>query len=264
MWKQHTPLVGFDWPNSSPTQIERKTLRDFAASIKDNRSREQKQRLCTINSAPIESSTAEQVHCPVLYLIEGQSTENGHHDIAGIEKFAAHKVGGIPMTTLLGAAANILFRDGLAIYRSESPEESAFFLIKALNAIRTRSTATTVHTTSHCSVLDSRLSKQFRVKSRTPRDILAAQLMQITGLGNQMAGAIATHYQTMGRLSKHVFTDGVASTVQNMAEIVVGDDTDPSNKRKRRRVGSAAASSCVNAMFATVGDFAGTDYGYPN
>ena len=85
--------------------IERKTINDLANSINDGRYREQKNRL-------LENFKKEQI----LYLIEGD-----------IQQFSTnHK---ISKNTLYSSIINLLLRDNLHFYKSNSKNETIEFLL---------------------------------------------------------------------------------------------------------------------------------------
>ena len=88
--------------------IERKSILDLKASIVDGRNREQKARL--LKTFPQEK---------ILYLIEGS-----------FNKDLGFKMGGIPLSTLIGSMVNTMFRDGIKVYKTESMVESVNFIIK--------------------------------------------------------------------------------------------------------------------------------------
>jgi len=91
--------------------IERKTLADLAASIRDGRSREQKARLLNCGIARER----------VMYLIEGTFPIS-----------LTTKVGRMPTNTLLGSIINMQLRDGITVHKTSSVEETAVFISKML------------------------------------------------------------------------------------------------------------------------------------
>ena len=90
--------------------IERKTMKDLGASIRDGRYKEQKIRLKNIPTNNI------------LYLIEGE-----------LENL---KYGSISKDILMGAMTNIQFRDGIKVFRVKNIQETIFFIDKLINKLK--------------------------------------------------------------------------------------------------------------------------------
>lgn len=89
--------------------IERKTFSDLAASIKDGRYREQKVRLKALSG---------KEGLKVMYLIENDgAVRNG-------------VVGGLPVSTLMGAMTKCMLRDGFYVYQSAGVVESVKLIEK--------------------------------------------------------------------------------------------------------------------------------------
>lgn len=88
--------------------VERKTLPDLAASIKDGRYREQKQRLLGAVGRD-----------RVLYVVEGVLPWTASSPAC---------IQGIKCATLLSCIANMTVRDGVRVVRTASVEETAAFL----------------------------------------------------------------------------------------------------------------------------------------
>lgn len=227
--------------------IERKTWSDLSASIIDTRAREQKHRLVRINNGSDESTAGGEeggeLRCQVMYLIEGLLRLSS-------DNISTHTMGGLPLTTLLGAVANTMFRDNIQVYKSESIRESAMFIIKSLNTIRERTSGTAKLTGS---VLDKRLSKQFRVQSRSLADVFAAQLMQIPGVGYRAATTISKRHNSIGELAKHVSDNGKERTIGELSNLVGCDGGEPDDTdvpaQKKRKLGKAIAAKCIQCMF---------------
>lgn len=87
--------------------IERKTITDYASSIKDYRNREQKKRLIANNS---------KSH--ILYLIEGDLTKNN-------DSYNFNKV---DKNTIVSSIINTITRDGINVFHTKDQEETIFFL----------------------------------------------------------------------------------------------------------------------------------------
>ena len=88
--------------------IERKTIKDLAASIQDGRLREQKYRI----------TGSKYPHKNVIYLIEGDLDEKIY--------------GRIDKRTLQGSIINTMLRDDYKVYRTRDPKETVFFLSRLI------------------------------------------------------------------------------------------------------------------------------------
>ena len=94
--------------NSKPFLIiERKTISDMAASIRDGRNREQKKRLTNYNT-----------DCNVIYLIEGDLTMNNKcFNYNKIDKY-----------TIVSSIINTIIRDKLQVFHTSDENETIFIL----------------------------------------------------------------------------------------------------------------------------------------
>ena len=87
--------------------IERKTVEDYAASIKDGRGREQKARL--LGNFPKRK---------ILYIIEGDMSRNN-------KSFTYNAVS---KKTIVSSVLNCIFRDNISIFHTKNSDESVFFI----------------------------------------------------------------------------------------------------------------------------------------
>lgn len=87
--------------------IERKTITDYASSIKDGRLREQKKRLL-----------ANCGNAFILYLVEGDLTQNN-------KSFKYNKV---EKNTIISSIVNIMMRDNINVFHTNDQDETIFFL----------------------------------------------------------------------------------------------------------------------------------------
>jgi len=87
--------------------IERKTIEDYAASIKDGRNREQKKRL--------------KAHYPnnrILYIVEGSF----------IEKNKSYTFNKVKPYTIISSVVNTMLRDNLYVVHTNTAKETIFFI----------------------------------------------------------------------------------------------------------------------------------------
>jgi len=149
--------------------IERKTVEDLAASIKDGRSREQKKRL-------------QKLDTKIFYLIEG-SLKN-------------KKINGIPNTTLMGFIINTTIRDNISVYHSQNLDESIMWLKKLYDKIDYIKEENLI--TEEAEYVDTiKLSKKSQLTTKT---IFICQLTVIPGVSTKIADKIAEFYENMNCL----------------------------------------------------------------
>ena len=91
--------------------IERKSVEDLAASIRDGRHKEQKYRLM---NSELELKN-------ILFLVEGELKDM--------------KYGKVDKKTLQGSIINTMFRDGINIYRTQNIDETIYFIERIVDKI---------------------------------------------------------------------------------------------------------------------------------
>jgi ERCC4-type nuclease len=97
----------FEWDSQPILVIERKTLADYAQSIRDGRHREQKRRL-------FETYGKQRV----LFIIEGDLTESGY----------SSRFSKVPIDTLVSSIVNTMLRDQMHVFHTASDHETIEFL----------------------------------------------------------------------------------------------------------------------------------------
>jgi len=99
------------YKNNIVLVIERKSVEDLAASIRDGRHKEQKYRLM---NSEIELKN-------ILFLVEGELKDM--------------KYGKVDKKTLQGSIINTMFRDGINIYRTQNIDETIYFIERTVDKI---------------------------------------------------------------------------------------------------------------------------------
>lgn len=97
----------FEWDGQPVLVIERKTLADYAQSIRDGRHREQKRRL-------YETYGRQRV----LFIVEGDLTESGY----------SSRFSKVPIDTLVSSIVNTILRDQMHVFHTASDHETIEFL----------------------------------------------------------------------------------------------------------------------------------------
>ena len=234
--------------------IERKTLSDFAASIKDGRYREQKERLKAVRDS---RGGGGEGMVKVLYLIEKDiNARNG-------------MVGGIPYRTLIGAMMKSMFRDGFSVYQSAGINESCKLIERISKHMENgeyswNSSGSSGSLGSLGSLGSSgssgggggesylRALKSEKKANMTVEMCYLAQLKQIPGLSTKSVMAIADQYPNMSAIFKgfskidslKMGTGGeILSSLdilnakkRMMADIKIGADSENSGRRLGNKV----------------------------
>jgi ERCC4-type nuclease len=170
--------------------FERKTLSDLAASIKDGRFREQKQRL--------KSRPAHRV----TYIIEGVS----------FEKLASQpNTYGIASGALLSAMISLSYRDGYHVIHTKSLPETIRFLqeihtrmIEHPEKVKRVQSEATEET-----YMASLKVKTKKIDNITPQLCYALQLSQIPGISTKLAKDIIVSYPTLSLLLAGLTEKGI-------------------------------------------------------
>ena len=184
------PLINLDntfAPENIILIIERKTIDDLRASIKDGRHREQKSRL--MSNYPLEK---------IYYLIEGNildyQIKYGHIDLDKTLK------------SLYGSMINTLVRDNLKIIKTIDFEESLYILKLIYQKILKQPN---IFIKKQVNLLDNSSSDNYasliKVKKKdnlTPKICQIAQLTQIQGVSNFIATIIIDNYGSLFNLCK--------------------------------------------------------------
>ena len=167
--------------------IERKTIRDLAASIKDGRYRNQKEALMA--AAP---------PLGVFYIIEGAVSFS-----PSISQDTL--VDGISYKAIVSAILNTCIRDKINVFLTKDLEETMDLVIAIFGRLVSLQDQTTPHTTQ------THAQAPKRVHDKT--SCYLAQLCQIPGVSMKTAEGIASKYPTMSELCCAIQEHGKAALV---------------------------------------------------
>lgn len=148
--------------------IERKTIQDLAASIKDSRYHEQKMRLLDLYKTK-----------KIVYIIEGNLGYSG-------------KVSGIPVETLHSALIGLTLRDNIVLYQTRNISET----IKLVQMIYKKLDKINVNEDSNY-ISTLKLKKK---ENRNTEDAMLYILCQIPQVGLTIARAIREKYNSIMNL----------------------------------------------------------------
>ena len=148
--------------------IERKTIKDLSASIRDGRHREQKKRL--INTIETDK---------ICYLIEGEY-ENSKYLL--------------PKKTLLSSIINTLVRDNIKIIRTKNLKETLEYITILYEKLKKNPNDLLNPKDNNSYVSTLKVKKK---ENLTPKICFQLQLNQIPGVSNNISSCIINNYPSM-------------------------------------------------------------------
>lgn len=150
--------------------IERKTIKDFEASVLDGRYREQKTRLL---------ATCQEKSLSPLYILEGSFSST---------------TGRLQVPALMKLVARLQYKHGIPVIQTASLEETAT-LVKALADYYTEDPTNFVRSTEPLRAVDS-VHVIKKVNANDPKQFMMASLAQCPGISIKIAEAIHTAFPT--------------------------------------------------------------------
>lgn len=183
--------------------IERKTIRDLAASIKDGRYRNQKEALMA--AAP---------PLGVFYIIEGAVSFSPHA--------RACLTDGISYKAIVSAILNTCIRDKIHVFITKDLEETMDLVVAIFGRVTSLQTPHTTQTPA--------AQAPKRVHDKT--SCYLAQLCQIPGVSMKTAEGIASKYSTMNELCCAIREHGKAA----LADVKTGENKRAISSTVRDRV----------------------------
>ena len=191
--------------------IERKTLKDLAASIRDGRYAEQSYRL-------------QQCSLPnhnIFYLLEGDLRQYRPFPFAA---------GGISKKALLSAMTTITYFKGFSLQRCITLEESADWLLQFASKISkseaegqvayykpAETALTDLDITDQAPYSSVVANKRVKRDNITPANIGEIMLMQIPGVSQTVAAVIMAKYTSLQHLIETLVKDPLALTMLTIA-----------------------------------------------
>ena len=171
--------------------MERKTLADLAASIKDGRFREQKQRILS----------AHPNH-RVTYLIEGVT----------LNKLSTGKeLYGMSTSALYSAMISLSYRDGFHLIQTGTIKDTLSWILEVASRMDTHPDKIkyTIKDGDETSYLASVKVKTKKIENVTPTVCYTLQLGQVPGISTKLAGDIIVMYPTLFGLLNAIKEHGV-------------------------------------------------------
>jgi ERCC4-type nuclease len=208
--------------------IERKTVNDLKASICDGRGREQKARL--IGSTPRQR---------IIYLIEGS-----------LDKTLNSKIGGIPVSTLIGSLINTQLRDGIKVYKTSTIDESAEFIIKLYEKLE--KDGDTYFMSEDGKSSDSTYAatlKKSKKANMTPKIWFISQLSLIPQVTEKVSAIIVEKYPSVRMLIQEY-----EKTPEHLRIKLLSDLTFTLATGASRRIGDKMSARIYHFLYGIVND----------
>lgn len=219
--------------------IERKTLADFAASIIDSRFRDQRQRLIEFRTA-VDDENGENTSAPrIMYIVEG-ALEESKLPGSGLPQKPS-----LSPHTICGAIANLVCRDEIHVIRTRDTQETAVYIAKLATAASKFAGGTIrgEDRGGHVVLNHVPRSREMKQADRPPAAVFAAQLMQISRVGEAAAKAVAHEYQTSLGFIRSYLQTGRDAMHASLRIINIHD-----NATGGRKIGPAVADRILDGM----------------
>jgi crossover junction endonuclease MUS81 len=169
--------------------FERKTIADLAASIKDSRYHEQKQRLKSVY--PFHRIT---------YIIEGSISQLMKNEM----------MYGMSTKTLLSALISSQYRDGFHMIQTDNMEGTVWYLLEIASRLGEKTIFDTEVKVDYVSTLKVKSKK---IDNITPDVCYLMQLSQLPGISMKIAKDISTIYPTMSSLLHAIQEHGIKAFI---------------------------------------------------
>ena len=197
--------------------IERKTIADYAASIRDGRHREQKARLLS-NFA---------IH-KIIYLVEGDISKNN----------TSYKYNKVSKETLISSMVNTMLRDNIHVFHTKDTNETIFFLQTLYRKIAKQGKGFMKKTYSY----EDTLIKTVVVKKNSNISKSVCQLMMFNNIPDVSlvtAKRLLNHFKTIGACI------GVLTELDEGARLEFLRNIPTSDEKKFRKL---SKKSCQNIL----------------
>ena len=217
--------------------IERKTIDDLKSSVVDGRLREQRYRLLNASGLPPSR---------IMYIVEG--------DFQPKSRRLMIKDRGVSNSTVIGSIINMLFRDNIKVYRTNSIEETADFIVKLFSKVGdkeiffeekkedTEEEKSEPQTVSYTSVVDKK-----KKNNMTPKVWFICQLSMIPQISDTIATAITTVYPTLLSL-----ITAYQNTIEEERPSLLSSITYDLSTGKKRKIGIKISERVYQFVFVNL------------
>jgi crossover junction endonuclease MUS81 len=227
--------------------FERKTLSDLAASIKDSRYKNQKNRL-------LENYDVKQIY----YIIEGglDYAESAQADV---------KINGISKNTLLSCIYNMAFRDHIQVFRTSGINETIALIQGVFKRVSENpekyGAGAAECNTGECAEGEREINEDaaaecntgerdeqiIKKQVSTPEEFFIRMLYQIPGVSLKTGKAIADKYKTLFSLYDSLSKHSDAEKLKTLKDIFIKD-----SKGKERRISETVAKNIIKFILAAI------------
>lgn len=201
--------------------VERKTLSDLAASIKDGRYHNQKSRL--LETYP---------HTIIYYLIEGKfdfDDSDGSMFMNGISKKG-----------IVSAVINMMVRDKIKVIWTNNMSETVSFLLAVISRVTEDPSKYTDDTKQNVQIVHKNKSS-----SITRDNFFEIQLCQVPDVSSKTAKAISSHFNR----SMKDFYDKLGGLDEQEKLKLLKDIYIEDNSGKKRRISEKVVKNIIHLMF---------------
>lgn len=205
--------------------IERKTLSDLVASIKDGRYRVQKANL---------TEHYKDKGIPVMYIIEGTFDYNPKVPMM---------IGGMDKYSVLSSIINTQVRDGIHVVNTNNLEDTFDFLIALLVRVCKDPTKYSMKDDKNGNNVFKKEDLISKPKIENKQDMFFYQLTQVPGISAKTAQAFVDRYDNMMTFYTSFKELDDEEKLKVLKDITIDDNT------KKRRINSKVADNIVKYMF---------------
>jgi len=198
--------------------IERKTINDYCASIKDGRHREQKKRL-------LSRYNKNQI----IYLVEGNLD------------FAQSKYNRVNSDTVVSSILNTMMRDGIHVFHTKDSNETVFFIQSICKKITKQGISFLENRTSHQDDLFNNLTKTTKNSNIDKELCSKLMLANIPSISIKTAERILMNFGSIHNLINTLFKmddDKRIEYIQNL----------PSNDKNFRKISKTSAKNLIKFL----------------
>jgi ERCC4-type nuclease len=175
----------FNWNDSPILVIERKTIADYAASIKDGRHREQKGRLL----ASFQKSK-------IMYLIEGDLTQNN----------SSYRYNNVSKDTIISAMFNTILRDQLQVFHTSNTDETIEVMTTLFSKIQKQGISFIEEQKDNYNDNLVDTAKITKGGNMTPELSFRMMLNCIPSVSNKVSNRILKYHKSMTDFIQHIKT----------------------------------------------------------
>jgi ERCC4-type nuclease len=199
--------------------IERKTITDYAASIKDGRNREQKKRLLS-----------QEVN--KLYLVEGNLLKDN-------SSFRYNKV---DKHTIISSIINTIIRDKINVFHTSDINETIFFIESIYRKLEKQGKTFIEHKSTYSQDLINTVNVS-KKKNIDPNISFQMMMNCIPGISTKVSSRLSSRYKTLKD-----FIEILDKIETNEFRIKFIQDIRLENENKSRKISKNVAENIVNYL----------------